>query len=141
MQTSMKIIFTFIVIFFSSILQCSDLSGYKTNRQNLSIVGFKVLLFKHSITYLEVREVITVLTQKLTELSKIIKPKQVLLLQHFPIFIKYKLVLNEAMGYHKSKAAVVSNGYPASLAKGIEIYNMQHFLERQKLNQPYLVLH
>ena len=36
---------------------------------------------------------------------------------------------------------VVANGYPAEIAKCVEICNTTHFLEWQKLNQPYMVLH
>lgn len=130
----MKIIFGLIFIF---LLQYCNAQ----TSQNLTIMGFKILLFKDSVSHPEVKEVITVLTNKLTELSKIIKPKQILLLQQVPIWIEYKLNPNSAAWYHKSKEWVIANGYPADIAKCIEICNTQYFLDWQKLNQPYMVLH
>lgn len=137
----MKIIFSFAFIFILQYCNAQTSTDTKPRGQNLTIMGFKVLLYKDSIAHPEVKEVIKVLTEKLTGVSKIIKSKQLSLIQQVPIWIEYKLNPDGAMWYHKSEAWVVANGYPASIAKCIEICNTKHFLEWQKLNQPYMVLH
>lgn len=110
-------------------------------QQSLIIQNFKILVFVDSLTCPELKQALNVLTEKLTEISNIILPKQLTLLSQVPICIEYKLKSDGAMWYHKSKEWVVANGYPAEITKCVEICNIKNFLSWQKLNQPYMVLH
>lgn len=138
----MKIIFTFLFIF---VIQESDAQHSIVDKsfghQTLVIQDFKILLFVDSVTRPEVKQAIVSLNEKLAELSKIIQPKQLALLKQVPICIEYTLKADGAMWYHKSREWVVANGYPAEMAKCVEISNIKNFLSWQKLNQPFMVLH
>ncbi|MDB5284742.1 MAG: hypothetical protein JWO06_3817 [Bacteroidota bacterium] len=137
----MKIVFALIsiLIFQNSIAQ--TLAEKELFKQALAIQGFKVFVYVDSISNPELKEALNVLTEKLTELSKIIPSKQLNLLRKVPIWVEYKLKPDGAMWYHKSKEWVTTNGYPAEIAKCVEICNIKNFLAWQKLNQPFMVLH
>ncbi|MGV8878644.1 MAG: hypothetical protein ACOH2A_06395 [Sphingobacteriaceae bacterium] len=138
----MKIIFTLIFFFFLKESHAQQAIVDKSfGQQTLIIQDFKILLFVDSVTTPALKQAIISLHEKLAEISKIIKPKQLTLLKQVPICIEYKLNADGAMWYHKSKEWVVANGYPAEMAKCVEICNVKNFLSWQKLNQPYMVLH
>lgn len=109
--------------------------------ETLTIQGFKILIFVDSISHPELKQALNVLTEKLTELSNIVRSEQLTLLRQVPIYVEYKLKMGGAMWYHKSKEWVIANGYPADITKCIEICNIKNFISWQKINQPYMVLH
>lgn len=137
----MKLVPVFLLFFLLQHNQAQTSTTSQPIRQSLSILDFRIVLFKDSLTHPEVKEVLTVLEEKLTALSKIIRPPQFAQLQKVPIWIEYKPKPDGAIWYHKSQEWVVANGYPVEIAKCVEICNTTHFLEWQKLNQPYMVLH
>jgi hypothetical protein len=110
-------------------------------QQTLTIQGFKIILIADSVKHPETKEALKVLMVKLTELEKIIKPKQLLLLKQMPIWIEWEMRKDGAMEYHRSKEWLVSHGYVPDKEKCVEINNIKNFIAWQKLNQPYMVLH
>ncbi|MEO6720334.1 MAG: hypothetical protein ABIN67_08205 [Ferruginibacter sp.] len=139
----MKIIFRLILIFLLQDCNAQTSGGKKSffGQQSLAIQEFRILVFVDSVSHPELQQALNVLAEKLTQLSKIIPLKQLTLLRHVPICVEYKLKTDGAMWYHKSKDWVVKNGYPVEIAKCVEICNIENFLNWQKLNQPYMVLH
>jgi len=107
----------------------------------LNIQGFTIYLFVKDINDPTLTQALFLLSQKLEKLSALIKPEQLSLLQNVPICVEYKLKPQGAMWYHKSKEWLIENGYPAEMAKCVEICNIKNFIAWQKQNQPYMVLH
>jgi hypothetical protein len=138
----MKIIFGLILILFLQDITAQTSADKKPfGQQALTIQDFNILVFVDSASHPDLKQALYVLTEKLTQLSKIMQPKQLTLLRQVTICVEYKLKTDGAMWYHKSKDWVVANGYPADIAKCVEICNIKNFLGWQKLNQPYMVLH
>ena len=136
-----KIFGLILIILLQDITAQTSVDKKPFGQQALTIQDFKILVFVDSVTHPELKQALNVLTEKLTELTNIIQPNQLNLLRQVPICVEYKLKVDGAMWYHKSKEWVVSNGYPADIAKCVEICNVKNFLSWQKLNQPYMVLH
>jgi hydroxymethylpyrimidine pyrophosphatase-like HAD family hydrolase len=88
----------------------------------------------------ETKEALAILSEKLEEITKIVKPKHLEKLKKVPIWIQYKLKTDGAMWYHSNKDWLISNGYPAEMEKSIEISNVRHFIDWQD-DQPLMVLH
>lgn len=111
------------------------------SQKSLLINDFKIFVFVDKDSNPELSQTLSVLKEKLIELSSIVPKNQLKLLKKVPICIEYKFNKDRAIWYHKSKEWVLENGYPAEIAKCVEICNMKNFLSWQKLNQPYIVLH
>lgn len=138
----MKKIFGLILILLLQNVAAQTLTVKKPFRQQvLNIQDFKIFVFVDNVSCPQLGQALHLLSEKLTELSKIIPLKQLTVLRQVPIYVQYKLKTDGAMWYHKSKEWVVANGYPADIAKCVEICNVKNFLSWQQLNQPYMVLH
>ena len=116
-------------------------NNWNLEQKIIYIQGFTIVLNTSVEQHREVKKAINVLTEKLTELTKIVKPKQLEALKEVPIWIEWERVKDSAMCYHVSKEWLVNNGYSAKKAKTVEVSNVKLFLAWQKLNQPYMVLH
>lgn len=108
--------------------------------KQVSLSGFKILINPNIAEKAETKEALEILSKNLVEITKILKPLQVTRLKNVPIWIQYKLVSNKAMWYHPNKDWLVSNGYPAEMAKSVEINNVRNFIDWQG-DQPFMVLH
>jgi len=102
--------------------------------------GFKIILDPDQSEKVETKEALNILSGKLEEITKIIDQKHLDKLKKVPIWIQYKLMEDGAMWYHPNKEWLLSSGYPAEMAKSIEIKNLRHFVDWQG-DQPLMVLH
>ncbi|GAB3172532.1 hypothetical protein [Telluribacter humicola] len=112
-------------------------STYRT----LYIQGYKVLVREDAFTHPETEEAIALLDTKLLEINHLIKPDQLILIKRVPIWMEWDLVPKGAMWYHRSGDWLKANGYLPEKAKSVEVSNIRNFVEWQRLNQPYMVLH
>lgn len=108
--------------------------------KQLSLSGFKVIVNPNVAENDDTKEALKILSIKLEEITKIVKPKHLERLKNVPIWIQYKLKSDSAMWYHPNKDWLISNGYPAALEKSVEINNVRNFIDWQN-DQPYMVLH
>lgn len=111
------------------------------NQKTLEIEGFKVIINFDTSKHRESKEAISILTKKLAEINKIVKPKQLGVLKQVPIWIEWEILKTQGMCYHPSKEWLIGNGYNPKKEKTIEISSVKNFINWQKLNQPYMVLH
>jgi hypothetical protein len=108
--------------------------------KNLYLSGFKINISEKLAETDDAKEALTILSAKLDEISKILKPAQLEKLKKVPIWIQYKLISDRAMWYHPNKNWLIANGYPAELEKSVEINNVRNFIDWQG-DQPFMVLH
>ena len=107
----MKPLALLLCLFFFQYSHAQTSSDSKPVGQRLTVASFTVMLFKDSVAHPEVKDVLAVLTEKLSALSKIVPARQFAKLQQVPIWIEYKLKPDGAVWYHKSKEWVVANGW------------------------------
>lgn len=110
------------------------------NSKQMFLSGFKIMVNPDLAEKAETKEALKILSEKLEELTKIIKAKHLERLRKVPVWIQYKLKSDSAMWYHTSKDWLVSNGYPAELENSVEINNLRNFIAWQD-DQPFMVLH
>ncbi|WP_247231725.1 hypothetical protein [Telluribacter sp. SYSU D00476] len=112
-------------------------STYRT----LHIQGYKVLVREEAFAHPETQEALAMLDAKLVEVNQLVKPAQLKLLKQVPIWMEWELLPKGAMWYHRSGDWLKANGYMPEKAKSVEVSNIRNFVDWQKLNQPYMVLH
>lgn len=122
---------------------CSSINhpAKATSIQILYIQGFKIIECTDTLKRPELKEAVALLTEKLQEITKLVRQRQLEQLMKVPIYIEYKFKPSGAMWYHRSKQWLRANGYSTELAKCVEICNLENFIHWQKYNQPYMVLH
>jgi len=130
-----------IVFIFTSSCVIKHWTERSIKQKTIAIQGFKIILNVDGTEHPEVKEVLLVLSEKLTELTRIIKPEQLHILQTTKIWIEWEMKKDGAMEYHVSRQWLRAHGYLVEKAKCVEINNVKNFLSWQKLNQPYMVLH
>lgn len=114
----------------------------ETNQKfkNIYLSGFKINISERLAETDDAKEALKILSAKLDEISKILKPVHFEKLKKVPIWIQYKLVSDRAMWYHPNKNWLMDNGYPAELEKSVEINNVRNFIDWQS-DQPFMVMH
>lgn len=105
------------------------------------LLGFKVLVNSEIAEKPDTQAALNLLSNKLEEIARIVKPKQLNALKQVPIWVEYRRMSDGAVWYHRSKDWLVSQGYPAELAKSVEIKNINNFIDWQRSDQPLMVLH
>lgn len=103
--------------------------------------GFKVLVNSEIAVKPDTQAALNLLSNKLEEIARIVNPKQLSALKQVPIWVEYRRMSDGAVWYHRSKDWLVSQGYPADLAKSVEIKNINNFIDWQRSDQPLMVLH
>lgn len=107
----------------------------------LYLQGFKVLVNSEIAVKPDTQAALNLLSNKLEEIARIVNPKQLSALKQVPIWVEYRRMSDGAVWYHRSKDWLVSQGYPADLAKSVEIKNINNFIDWQRSDQPLMVLH
>lgn len=115
-------------------------SGKDRTLKQLPLAGFKIVIDGALAEKAETKQALSILSERLELLAKILKPKHLERLRKVPIWIQYKLKTDGAMWYHPSKDWLTSNGYPAEMEKSVEIKSIRNFIDWQA-DQPYMVLH
>jgi len=109
--------------------------------KEIYLQGFRILVNSEIVDDPEAQTALNLLSDKLDEITRIVKPKQVKFLKQVPIWIEYRRRSDGAVWYHRSRDWLISNGYPAELAKAVEIKNIDNFIDWQRTDQPLMVLH
>jgi len=102
--------------------------------------GFKIFYDSAKSEDADTKTTIDILSRKLAEIEKIVKPKHLERLKNVPVWIEYIKKTDGAMWYHPSKDWLLSNGYPETMAKSVEVKHTRNFIDWQG-DQPYMVLH
>ena len=86
-------------------------------------------------------EAINKLKDDLTEISELKMSSEVIeALKMVPIFVDWN-TSDKGAEYHPSKDWLINNGYRPEKAMGVEIANVDNFVNWSDLNQPYIILH
>ncbi len=136
----MKLLFTlFLMLILVPLQSFAAVDGYTTIRyrtQTIYISDSGVKEHKKEMeAWLEFLKKKIVMIQQL-KLSKTIQKRLV----KIPIFMEWNLWDAAAM-YHPNKTWLVEHGYPPAKEKSVEVTNVTNFVDRTRLNQPYMLLH
>lgn len=113
---------------------------------NYNLAGFTVLVENEALDESTVDEsyteqAINLLELKLLEILEFNIDQEIKdSLKAVPFFIDWNTTSGAAV-YHPGEAWLITNGYLAEKARGIEISNLVNFVEWTHQNQPYMVLH
>lgn len=106
----------------------------------LTIAGFTILVEPDKSDNDDTRQGLKILTQSINTMTALLQPSQVEKLRKVPVWIEYQLKTDGAIWYHPSADWLVSNGYPAEMARSIEIKCLRNFIDWQG-DQPFMVFH
>jgi len=124
---------------FWSVGECQTKIDFQ--RHQFKLDGFLIILNADSSKHSEIKEAFKILDEKLSEITQIVKPRALAILQKVPIWVEWRMLPEGAMQYHKSRGWLLANGYNPDKVQCVEISNIINFIGWQKLNQPYMVLH
>jgi Ricin-type beta-trefoil lectin domain-like len=105
----------------------------------VSLHGFKVMVKRGTEKEENTKKIIEILSEKLEEITKAFKTKQLNFLKTIPIWLEFKKHDRVLAWCHISEGWLVENGYPAQLVNSIEIPHIQNFIDFQQ-NQSYNVI-
>ncbi|MCK0155931.1 hypothetical protein MWU65_01990 [Cellulophaga sp. F20128] len=137
-QTTVILIVYFTLLSFQGNAQLT-VDGYT----NYELSGFNVLVQNTALAAHadRAKEAIGLLEMKLIEIAQLpMEAVKIDALKAVPIFMDWNTTAGAAQ-YHPSKSWLVANGYIPEKAKGVEISNIENFINWTKQNQPYMVLH
>ncbi len=101
--------------------------------------GFKVMVKKGTEKEEKTKKIISILSEKLEEVIKTVKTKQLNFLRNIPIWLEFKKHERALAWCHISEDWLVHNGYPAQMVNSIEVCHIQNFINFQQ-DQPYNVI-
>ncbi|SFF10760.1 RICIN domain-containing protein [Thermoflexibacter ruber] len=101
--------------------------------------GFKVMVKKGTEKEEKTKKIMSILSEKLEEVTKALKPKPLNFLKTIPIWLEFKKYGKALAWCHISEGWLVNNGYPAQMVNSIEVCDIQNFIDFQQ-DQPYNVI-
>ncbi len=107
--------------------------------KEMSVSGFRIMVNPNLVGKETTNQALEILADRLELIKTVLKPTHLQKLKKVAFWIEGKKT-NGGMVYHPSKDWLINNGYPAQMAKSIEINNVRHFIDWQG-DQPFMVLH